>query len=212
MKHKLSSFIKTNRQSIIGSSVVVLLAVVVSVFVSYKHIDVAETTPTEANNELVSNVDNTQATEEDASTEAVEEIEPELTEEAEETATAKPKEEAETSKEPVTNNKKPSSTKDEVVDEPTTQKPSNVTYDGHKPYEVFTSENGTKVYYDEYGRRCAAEALNAKPITPKYDSDCCHKCGSDACLRTMGGYHCEVCEKDIPASTCHPKSHYNASH
>lgn len=221
MKHKLSSFIKTNRKPFFGFfAVVVLLAVVVSVFVSYKHIDVDKSatketnTPSSVENNVVNHSDE-ESPNEESTGEQVPVTKPVETEVSSSNPTA-----SSTSNSSSPNNEGTSSiiingsnpSKDDTTSQPSTQDFSNVTYDGHKPYEVFTSETGTSVYYDEYGRKCAAEALNAKPITPKYDSDCCHKCGSDACLRTMGGYYCEVCEKDIPASTCHPKSHYNASH
>ncbi len=88
---------------------------------------------------------------------------------------------------------------------------STVTYNGYKPYEIFTDETGIQYYYNEEGRLCCAETLTAKPITSEYDADCCYKCGSANCFPTMSGYHCVICEKDVTALTCHPKSHYNAS-
>ena len=220
MKHKLSSFIKTNRKPFFGFSVVVvLLAVVVSVFVSYKHIDVDKSatketnTPSSVEDNVVNHSDE-ESPNEESTDEQVPVTKPVETEVASSNPTA-----SSTSNSSSPNNEGTSSiiingsnpSKDDTTSQPSTQDFSNVTYDGHKPYEVFTSENGTKVYYDEYGRRCAAESLNATP-NKNYDASKCYACNSADCKQSMSGYHCEVCDKDIPSLTCHPNSHYNASH
>ena len=106
-----------------------------------------------------------------------------------------------------TTTKKVTTTKAET----TTKKNTEGTFNGHKPYEVFTDANGVRVYYNENGRLCNAESLTAKP-NYDYDNSYCHKCGSKDCIRAMSSYHCAVCDKDIPALECHSKSHYEKSH
>lgn len=126
--------------------------------------------------------------------------------------TSKPKVETTTKKvsttKAETTTKKVTTTKAET----TTKKNTEGTFNGHKPYEVFTDPvSGNKVYYNESGRLCSAETLTTKP-NYDYDNSYCHKCGSKDCVRAMSSYHCAVCDKDIPALKCHSKSHYEKSH
>ncbi len=97
--------------------------------------------------------------------------------------------------------------------ETTTKKASStaVTYNGHKPYEVFTDENGIQVYYTETGRKCVAESLTAAAGETR-DTSVCWKCGSEDCIRAMSSYYCTVCKETVNGSTCHPADHFNASH
>lgn len=80
----------------------------------------------------------------------------------------------------------------------------------YKPYEVFVTDYGASVYFDEYGRRCAAEALTAAPGVD-YDSSYCHRCGSSECGAYTSPYFCVICNKTIPTAECHPESHLLAS-
>lgn len=221
----MKQLLKTNSKKAL---IVILFTIVtvVAVISALNQNDLKIQEPDTTQQTQVADVDATEPTDdaeqstEEASSEDVNEFEPELTEEAEETA--KPKDEVETKKEPVTKKptpvKKPETTtqKSETptkkpVETPT-KKPSTVTYNGHKPYEVFVDETGTRCYYTEGGILCTEESLTAKPITPEYDADCCYKCGSKDCQPAMNSYYCVICEENISSLTCHPKSHYNASH
>lgn len=93
--------------------------------------------------------------------------------------------------------------------ETTTKKNTNVTFNGHKPYEVFVDEHGNEVYYDEYGCVYVAVALTAAPGVDVGDE--CPWCGKPNCGAYMESWHCVVCNKDIAAHECHPKSHLDKS-
>lgn len=126
-----------------------------------------------------------------------------------ETTTEEPSATETTTKKPVS----PETTTEEPSVTETTTKKSDITFNGHKPYEIFIHPvSGKEVFYDENGRLCLAEVLTTAPPDTEYDSSYCHTCGSSDCIRAMSSYYCEVCKKTIHAHTCHPKSHYKASH
>lgn len=97
----------------------------------------------------------------------------------------------------------------ENLAETTTKKTTEVTFDGHKPYEVFTDPvSGNKVYYDENGNLWRAESLTAVPQEP---TDECPWCGKENCGSYMDSWYCVVCGKNIAAHECHPLSHLKKS-
>lgn len=124
--------------------------------------------------------------------------------------TSKPKVEATTKKvsttKAETTTKKVTTTKAET----TTKKNTEGTFNGHKPYEVFVdaSKGGNSYYYDENGNLWRAESLTAKPQEP---TDECPLCGKENCGAYIKPWHCVVCDKDIAADECHPKSHLDKS-
>lgn len=82
---------------------------------------------------------------------------------------------------------------------PTNGKDS-ITVSGVTFYKTYSSD-GQYEYYDSQGNYLI------------YDGSYCHRCGKSAevCYSSMSGYYCVVCEKDIPALTCHAKAHHDVS-
>lgn len=120
-----------------------------------------------------------------------------------ETTTKKPVSPETTTKAPVETTTKPKPTE-------TTTKQSDIAFNGHKPYEIFIHPvSGKEVYYDENGRLCLAEVLTTAP--PEDSNDECPWCGEKNCGAFMESWYCVICEKNIAAHECHPKSHLDAS-
>lgn len=82
---------------------------------------------------------------------------------------------------------------------PTNGKDS-ITVSGVTFHKIYSSD-GQYEYYDSQGNYLL------------YDGSYCRKCGksTEVCYSSMNGYYCVVCEKDIPALTCHAKAHHDAS-
>lgn len=208
---------KKNIIAIVCAIAIVLIAVVVVTFTvrqDNQDIQVPDTTQQTqyADVDVTEPTDEVEQSTEETSSEDVDEFEPELTEEASSNSKEEP---TTTKKEPVTKKPtpvtKPAETPTKKPVETPTKKPSSPTFNGHKPYEVFADETGTEYYYTESGRLCCAETLTTKPAG-NYDGSYCRSCGSEDCIRAMSSYYCVTCEKNVSASTCHPKAHFNASH
>ena len=211
----MKQLLKTNSKKVL---IVILFTIVtvVAIISALNQNDLKIQEPDTTQQTQYADVDVTEPTDEveqsteETSSEVVDEFEPELTEEA----SSNSKEEPTTKKEPVTKKPTPVKKTETTTKKPvetTTKKPSSPTFNGHKPYEVFADETGTQYYYTESGRLCCAETLTTKPAG-NYDGSYCRSCGSEDCIRAMSSYYCVTCEKSVSASTCHPKSHYNASH
>lgn len=76
-----------------------------------------------------------------------------------------------------------------------------ITVSGVTFYKTYDEGFGYR-YYDSNGN-CL-----------QYDGSYCSQCGESAtvCGAAMTTYYCVICEEDIPGTSCHPQSHYDASH
>ena len=92
--------------------------------------------------------------------------------------------------------------------ESTTKKPTTTKKEEEWTTRIFIDENGNKMSIDPNG---VVSYVN-NGIPEKVDPSICYICGRKDCIPSMNNYYCVICKKTISPFTCHPASHFNASH
>ncbi|MGN0443883.1 MAG: SH3 domain-containing protein [Acutalibacteraceae bacterium] len=98
--------------------------------------------------------------------------------------------------------------------EPTTKPPKTelTTEKREEPTTKIVVEDGQEYLIDANGNKWPIDTSDTAGETKHYDANICYVCGKSTCVQSTKPYFCVTCKKTIDAGTCHPRTHYKASH